>query len=234
MSTMSPTRWERDLLDVAVLTDPVRRTLYEYVTSSPMPVGRDEAARAAGISRSLAAFHLDRLVEAGLLVPEFARLSGRTGPGAGRPAKLYRRASRTFAVSVPPRDYEVPARVLAESVSASARSREDAFEQARTRGVAAGQEVRRRATGRGRKRLLAALHDALRDQGFEPRVESPQKVRLSNCPFDSLSRDFTDLMCGMNHAMLQGMVEGLGVPGVTAELQPEPGSCCVRVRLEER
>jgi len=229
---MSETRLERDLLDVAALVEPVRRELYAYVAASPGPVGRDEAARAVGISRSLAAFHLDRLEDAGLLATEYARLTGRTGPGAGRPAKLYRRAPRAIAVSIPPRDYEVPARLLAAAVTESTTSREAAIDQARARGRRLGEEVRRGERSTGRKRLVAALEVALRDQGFEPKREGPGEVRLSNCPFDLLSRDFTDLMCGMNHAMLEGMVDGLGVPGLKAVLDPEVGSCCVRLRVE--
>src|SRR5690348_17436989 len=91
---------------VALLEEPKRRQLYDVVAASPSPVGRDEAAAAAGISRELAAFHLDRMAAAGLLATEYRRLGNRRGPGAGRPAKLYRRADREISVSLPARDYE--------------------------------------------------------------------------------------------------------------------------------
>ncbi len=98
---------------VATLAEPTRRRLYDLVVASREPVGRDDAVTALGISRELAAFHLDRLVEVGLLQTEFRRRSGRTGPGAGRPAKFYRRADRDLEVSLPPRHYERAADLMA-------------------------------------------------------------------------------------------------------------------------
>src|SRR6476660_3406874 len=104
-----------DLHAIASLDEPARRALYEWVASSGRAVGRDEAAAAAGVSRALAAFHLDRLVKDGLLIPEYRRLSGRTGPGAGRPAKLYRRAPREVSVTLPARRSETAARPRSRS-----------------------------------------------------------------------------------------------------------------------
>src|SRR5579862_7904258 len=107
----------RDLASVSSLEDPVRRRLYDIVSSRPEPVGRDEAAAVAGIGRPLAAYHLDKLVESGLLTVTYQRLGERSGPGAGRPAKLYARSDREFAVSVPPRDYELAAQVMAQALA---------------------------------------------------------------------------------------------------------------------
>src|SRR5580658_3146020 len=98
---------DTDLASVSSLDDPLRRRLYEVVARRTEPVCRDEAAAAAGIGRALAVYHLDKLVEAGLLEATYARPAGRTGPGAGRPAKLYARSDREFAVTVPPREYEL-------------------------------------------------------------------------------------------------------------------------------
>ena len=102
-----------DIEAIALLDEPARRAVYEWVVARQRPVGRDETAAGVGISRALAAFHLDRLAEGGLLETEFRRLTGRTGPGAGRPAKLYRRADREIAVSLPERRYDVAADLLA-------------------------------------------------------------------------------------------------------------------------
>ncbi len=215
---------------MALLTEPVRRELYDYVAARPTAVGRDEAAREVGVSRSLAAFHLDRLVEAGLLDTEYLRLSGRTGPGAGRPSKLYRRSAREFGVSIPPRDYEVPARLLAGVMSGPTPSLEAAIERARVAGLKLGETLRRQERRKSRKRLVASLRVALRDHGFDPQPEGKKELRLGNCPFDSLAREYTSLMCGMNHAMMSGVARGLKVPGVEAVLDPQPGSCCVRFR----
>src|SRR5215218_6815979 len=109
-----------DVAAVGLLDDPVRRRLYDHVAMSGRPVGRDEAAKAAGIARTLAAYHLDKLADAGLLTVTFERRSGRGGPGAGRPAKLYTRSARDVAVSVPPRDYGLAARLLAEAAAGDA------------------------------------------------------------------------------------------------------------------
>jgi predicted ArsR family transcriptional regulator len=227
---MGERRLERDLPGLALLAEPVRRELYEYVAGSGRAVGRDEAAREVGVSRSLAAFHLDRLAEAGLLETGQARLSGRTGPGAGRPSKLYRRAAREFRVSIPLRDYEMPARLLADVMTGPDPSPERAKERARIAGLDLGAMVRRQERSRSRKRLLTGLRTVLSESGFDPRPEGRHELRLGNCPFHSLAQEFTGLMCDMNHAMLDGVVEGLGVPGVEASLDRQPGSCCVRFR----
>src|SRR5215469_9684003 len=107
----------RDLASVSSLEDPVRRRLYDIVSARPEPVSRDDAAAAAGIGRPLAAYHLDKLVESGLLAVTYQRLTERSGPGAGRPAKLYARSDREFAVSVPPRDYELAAQILVQALA---------------------------------------------------------------------------------------------------------------------
>src|SRR6266550_5151777 len=91
---------------IAALADPVRRALYLFVARGPGQVSRDRAARGVRISRALAAFHLDKLVRHGLLEASYRRLGKRRGPGAGRPAKLYRRSGLQLQVSLPPREYE--------------------------------------------------------------------------------------------------------------------------------
>ena len=220
---------------VAALAEPTRRALYELVAASTEAVGRDDAAAASGISRELAAFHLDRLVEAGLLQTEFRRRSGRTGPGAGRPAKLYRRAGRDIAVSLPARRYERAADLMASALQRLPRGSgiEAAARTARERGTSIGSEARRRAGGRlGRTRARAALLDVLRGAGYEPDVEADGTVCLRNCPYDALVADHRDVTCGMNLAWAEGVIDGLRAPGVRAELAPEPGRCCVVLRAE--
>ncbi len=215
---------------VAVLAEPTRRALYELVTASRQPVGRDDAVAALGISRELAAFHLDRLVAAGLLQTEYRRRSGRTGPGAGRPAKLYRRADRVVEVSLPPRRYDLAADFMATALGRLGHGSgvEALAGVARERGTAVGLAARRQAGPRaGRRRSLAWLVDVLRGAGFEPDLEADGRVCLRNCPYEALTADHRDLTCGMNLAWAEGVVDGLAVPKVKAELAPEPGRCCV-------
>ncbi|KOX11192.1 transcriptional regulator [Streptomyces sp. NRRL B-3648] len=194
---------------MGTLSDPVRRRLYRHVAAAPEEVGRDAAAEAAGISRSLAAFHLDKLVEAGLLAVSFRRLSGRTGPGAGRPAKLYRRAEGEHAVSVPPRSYGDAGRLLAEVVENAGLDREL---QAAARSAGAAQPAARAGD------VVAAL----RARGYEP-FRDGETLRLRNCPFHALATEFPALICGMNLALIEGLVTEPWSPA----MDPCPGGCCV-------
>ena len=218
--------------DVAVLAEPVRRRLYQHVASQQEPVGRDAAAAAAGISRALAAFHLDRLVEAGLLDVTYRRLSGRTGPGAGRPSKLYARSSREVALSLPARRYDLAARLFAEALRRGMTGDQvtaDALDDvARDFGRALGEEARRRAGPRpGRRAMLDGAMSVLAESGFEPATGSEDVVVLRNCPFDAIAQTHRDVVCGMNRSLMHGVIAGLRASGVHAELDPQPGMCCV-------
>jgi predicted ArsR family transcriptional regulator len=226
--------WTHDVAGIAALADPLRRTLYRYVARSPEPVGREEAARAAGVPVPTARFHLDRMVDDGLLEVDFRRLTGRSGPGAGRPAKLYRRAARTFAVSLPERHYDLLSEVLADAAAASIEGRvpvdEVAPAVARRRGRGLGEERARDVAGEvGEGRPLEGLAAVLEDVGYEPRVEDSRMV-LENCPFDRVAREHTALVCGLNLDFVCGVVEGLGCADVHATLEPSPGRCCVSAR----
>ena len=224
------------LAGLAALDDPVRRALYLHVAAAADEVSRDAAARAAGISRSLAGFHLDRLVAEGLLEATFRRLSGRAGPGAGRPAKLYRRSGRQIDVTLPRRRYELAARLLADAVDARAAeaAREALAAAARERGADLGREARDAAgADADPERRLGALVAALAAQGYEPELAEGE-LRLRNCPFHALVREHTQLVCGMNLALLEGVVEGLGTGDAVPELAPRPGLCCVRLALAPR
>ncbi|MBB6118380.1 helix-turn-helix transcriptional regulator [Nocardiopsis algeriensis] len=198
------------------LADPLRRRLYEYVADSGGEVSRGEAAEALGIRRTLAAHHLDRLEEAGLLEVERRRVNGREGPGAGRPAKLYRRAGHQLSLHLPPREYELAAHVLAEAVE-----RHGAEEAVH---AAAREEGRRLGAGSG----AGSVEELLRERGYEPE-EAGDDVRMRNCPFHTLARAFPPLACGLNLELLRGMLEGLGEDGDRARMAPRTEGCCVAV-----
>lgn len=205
-----------------MLGDPVRRGLYRHVAGSPGEVGREAAAEAAGISRSLAAFHLDKLVEAGLLEVCFRRLSGRSGPGAGRPAKLYRRAEGEHAVSVPSRSYGTAGRLLAEVVEQAGL---DGALQAAAR--AAG-EAEGGASGGG-----SDPEEVLRSCGYEPFWDDGT-LRLHNCPFHALAAQFPALVCGMNLAGIEGLLAGLPEGREwRAAMDPIPQGCCVALEVTD-
>jgi predicted ArsR family transcriptional regulator len=214
----------QDLASLSSLDDPLRRRLYEVVTSHPGPVSRDEAASEAGIGRALAVYHLDKLVESGLLTASYARPPGRRGPGAGRPAKVYARSDREFAVTVPPREYELAARLLLQAVEAdpSARSRAVLAEAARGLGTELGSAFERDAGERDVKGVLT-------QQGYEPCDGADGVIRLRNCPFHQLTEQHREVVCGMNLALVEGLVEGLGADGLHPVLDPQPGHCCVTI-----
>ena len=215
---------------IGALADDTRRALYEYVVAQPGPVGREQASAAVGIAQHNVNFHLDRLVDEGLLEVEFRRLSGRSGPGAGRPSKLYRRAARQFEVSLPPRRYDIVGDILAAAVTRAEGGTslpESLQEAARSEGLDLG----RSAGGVDTTVPLQALADVLGSQGYEPQV-TEDTVVLANCPFDALAQKHTALVCGLNRDFVQGVAEGLGCDGVAACLEPEPGRCCVTARAE--
>ena len=227
-----PAALDDELTAIGSLQEPVRRSLYLYVVAQPGEVSREEAASAVGVQRTLAAFHLDKLVEAGVLEVTFRRLTGRTGPGAGRPAKLYRRSSAEHSVTLPPRQYDLAAELLAQAVDeAGERSaRESLVGVAHRFGQQLGQEVRAGLSARaGRERRMTALAAVLGRHGYEPRCEG-RAIRLGNCPFHALSETHRDLVCGMNLSLLEGVVDGMEAGDLEARPDPpQPGECCVRV-----
>ena len=207
---------------IGVLADDTRRALYEYVVAQPEAVGREQAADALDLPLHRATFHLDRLVGQGLLEVEFRRLSGRTGPGAGRPSKLYRRSGQEFAVSLPERRYDLVGDILAAAVDRAIGGAELARaldECAREEGVDLGEAASHAGVS------PAALAEVLAGQGYEPRLQDGTIV-LANCPFAALARKHTDLVCGLNRTFVQGVADGLRCD-VTARLEPDPERCCV-------
>lgn len=225
---MTEDTFARHVIKLGTLADPVRRALYHFVADQPGAVSRDQAADGIDVPRHTAKFHLDRLVDAGLLVTEFRRLTGRTGPGAGRPAKLYRRSRKEVAVSLPHRRYDLAAAVLADAVERSLGGAElgtaldDAAREAGSRAAAAAPPGDPGAAG------LDRVADALAPFGYEPRVE--ELLTLQNCPFDRLVGDHADLVCGLNLVFVDAVAGALGCSGVRTGSAPAGRGCCVSVR----
>ncbi len=208
---------QRVIAAISSINDPTRRALYDLVIER-QPLARDDAADALGLPRSTVAFHLDRLVDAGLLATTTERRSGRTGPGAGRPAKLYSLASGEVAVSVPPRQYDLMADVLATAIETVGDIEPPAAavqRVARARGREAG--------GDGR-----TLDDVLVETGYRP-VSDDDGTILRNCPFHALAADHRGLVCAANHAFLCGVAEMTGVAPSSVVLEPAASTCCVRI-----
>ena len=224
---------------IAALADPLRRRLYSLVRGAGRPVSRDQAADATGISRSLAAFHLDKLVDRGLLTFDYARPEGRTGPGAGRPSKVYEPSDVEVEVSIPERQYDVIGKLLVDSIMAEpgrAARAEVAANVAAREGHRIGEEVRRELRMRppGTERALAATAGILRDRGYEPYPAENGSLRLRSCPFHAVARHAPDLVCRMNREFIDGIVRGIGNETLEASLEPTPGQCCVVLRPRPR
>ena len=221
---------------VGALAEPARRALYLFVVAQPEPVSRDQAAAGAGLPRHTAKFHLDKLVDEGLLETEFRRLSGRAGPGAGRPSKLYRRSARQVAVSLPDRRYELAGQVLARALEDAAREGGQVLDAVRRAATETGRNLGAQARAEGsaatERTALDSLATVLAGHGYEPRVEGTAMV-LANCPFHALARDHTQLVCGMNLEVIGALLDELGHEDVEARLDPAPGRCCVTLGLRD-
>ena len=213
-----------DVSALSLLDDPVRRALYDWVAAQGRPVGREEAATATKVSRSLATFHLDKLAASGLLGADYRRLTGRVGPGAGRPARVYWRPARDFHVTLPARRYERAAEIFARALERM----DDTTAGAELRAAATelGEEAGRAAAGgpRGpRRRLFGALTSG----GYEPDTDKHGTIRLRNCPFHALVETHRPLVCGANLAFAEGVARAAGVTDMEPVLDPVPGYCCV-------
>ena len=220
----------RQVSTVGALAEPARWRLYQFVAASPEPVSREQAAAGVDMALHSVTFHLDRLVDEGLLDVEYRRLTGRTGPGAGRPSKLYRRADRQVSVSLPERRYELAGDLLAAAVERSLRDGTPVGDAVHEVARAAGVDL---VEGRGEaegdpESDLALVSDVLSELAYEPRVVEGQ-LCLNNCPFDRLAEAHTELVCGMNLSFVEGVLAGLEIKTLRPRLEPDPERCCVKV-----
>lgn len=216
---MEEDRWSA----AAALVDSSRRALYDYVRQQDHPVSREEAAAAHQISRNLAAFHLDKLVESGLLRARYQAPPDRPR-GRGRAPKVYEPARDGLSVTIPERRYRLLAEILADAIAAEPGDAvEAASRHARQQGHELGARYRE-------ANPPVPLPTALAQLGFEPAAAEDGSLLLHNCPFHALATRQTTLVCGLNHAFLSGLVAGLGMPGVRPDLAPRPGACCVQFR----
>jgi predicted ArsR family transcriptional regulator len=223
---------DHNVTGIGMLADPVRRQLYEFVTSQTDPVSRDRAAQAVGVARHQAKFHLDRLEAAGLVETDYVRLSGRTGPGAGRTAKRYRRGSREFTVALPRREYDLAGHIMAEAITDTARTgtpiTEALHKAASAQGVSIAAAVNRVSSAAA---AIEQTLEVLRNHGYEPH-RIAQTVELRNCPFHRLALAHTQLVCQMNHSLITALAESLAPALLHVQLRPGENRCCVSLTEE--
>jgi predicted ArsR family transcriptional regulator len=220
------------LASLALLGEQMRWRLYAYARTARRPVTREEAAASVGISRKLAAFHLDKLVAAGLLQASY---NAPPGPRrAGRAPKIYWPSEAGIEVSIPARRHDLLAGILLDAMLAAgngtdARSAALAAAQAAGRGLGAGERERRRPGQLSAERAVTIAGQILAGDGFEPDRAAPADLRLRNCPFQPLAARNPELVCAISHAYVAGLLDGLGAATAAAVPDPQPGFCCVRL-----
>ena len=222
---------------LASLDDEVRARIYAFLRDEGRALSREDVAAHIRISRKLAAFHLDKLLDRGLLKAHYARPPGRTGPGAGRPAKMYELSGAELEISIPERHYDLMGELLVEAIeteSSTVPARTAALRASRERGRIIGRAARAEhgTRWRNRRRGVPASSETLAGCGFEPVEVRDGEVVLRNCPFRSLAQAAPDLICVMNRAFIEGVIQGVGAPGVRARLTRRPGACCVTLHAD--
>lgn len=234
MTTREGADPDTQLTRLAALGEPIRRLLYRFVANQPDPVSRDQAAEGIGVARHVAKFHLDKLAEDGLLDTDYRRPAGRSGPGAGRPTKLYRPAADEIAVSLPERHYDLAADILAQAVTATQQSGisigEALHAAAHQTGARLGQSDTDRISDEATA-SAATICGLLADHGYEPVTilgnDHQARIMLRNCPFHRLAEAYPDLVCGLNLDLLSGILDSHPDSGLNTRLDPGPGRCCV-------
>ncbi|WP_190989376.1 helix-turn-helix transcriptional regulator [Pseudarthrobacter sulfonivorans] len=212
--------WGRRVAAVASLGDEKRRQLFQLVASSDGAVGRDDAADALGLPRSTASFHLDKLVQDGLLAVEFHKAAGKAGPGSGRPAKMYRPAANEVSASVPDRNYDLAGELLASAIEHSTATGDAVGDSLRLTSYRKGQELAAGAEG---------LTEFMAGEGYEPRPDGDGGLVLANCPFHRLSDGHPDVVCAMNGSFLRGAAAACGEPEDRIAPNSVHGQCCARI-----
>jgi len=208
---------------LAGASDPVREALLRFGLLANRSFSRDEAADAVGLPRTTAAFHLDKLTALGLLGVEYRRRTEKVGPGAGRPAKFYRVVVDEVSASIPERHYDLAGEILSAAVELSDAS-----------GMPIREAMTTVATSRGRSigESAGSLGAALEAGGYEPESEGAD-LTLINCPFHHLAQKNRATICDLNHALLRGVIEGVGENPDRAEFAPSNSHCCVRISPNE-
>lgn len=212
--------WLNRIAAIASLGDEKRRQLFEHVASSADAIGRDDAARALGMPRSTASFHLDRLVQDGLLAVEFQKPAGKAGPGSGRPAKMYRKAEAEIGVFVPDRNYDLAAELMAAAIERATGSGQPVQD---TLLAAAHEKGQAAAAGSG------SLEEFVTAEGYRPQPDADGGMLLTNCPFHRLADGHPAVVCAMNGAFLSGAAAGCGDSEERVVGNNTPGQCCARI-----
>lgn len=196
----------------AALGDPTRRAIYIAVRESAEPVTSASIAEIFGIHPNVARHHLDKLAKDGYLKVSFRRPSGRSGPGAGRPAKCYEPTGKVIDVHFPTKRYDVLVELLVRIIQRVAPEQLTAIaeEVGRDYGRELAAEIG--APGdRGYAEAIRAVAKALTGLGFAAKGDaSHQRLVLSNCPFGEAATGYPEVVCSLDRGIVAGLFESLG------------------------
>ncbi len=195
----------------AVLSDPTRFSIYQYIVSSEAgAVTVQEIAGAFNLHPNVARLHLNKLREIGLLTarPE------KTGHG-GRPSLAYSPSGKALSLHFPPRDYRLLAELLCRALGLLGEQGLQALEEV---GRAYGRQLAEQIYARlplprqevSVEDLLAGAARALSDQGLAARyVHSGESatLRLNNCTFEEVAASHPRLICHLCRGLVQGVLE---------------------------
>jgi predicted ArsR family transcriptional regulator len=222
---------------VAALGAPGALEAIAFARAAGRPFGADEAAAALGCHRSAALRRLDRLEEAGLLVAEYRRPPGRAGPGAGRPAKLFRLAPELAVTEYPPRRYAELVALLSGDAAAPGARRRIGRRYARILAAGAARPPRRRRLDAAVPHLCALLGELGFPAGVEEATAGTARLRVPACPLRPA------VVAGTAAAEIdRGMWEGLAALALSGPLRArcathdclDPAAeCTVTLVLEE-
>lgn len=207
---------------LAGIANPALLEALAFARSRPAPVTAAELAAATGVHRNVAAARLDGLVAAGLLSTSYARRSGRSGPGAGRPAKLYSVVPEMEPIAYPQRRYErLVGRLLEELPAGDRKARLRRVGEDFGRELAAATGLRR---ARSRRAGLEQLCLAAGAAGFQTTLleqsGSGAVIATPTCPLRPLvasEPEAAEIDRGMWAALAEASIAGISAPEIACQ-----------------
>ena len=229
---MDTQQFDRSIGDIAAsLGDPTRRGIDVSVRESAEPSTATQIAELFDIHPNVARHHLDRLASDGYLRVTRQRPPGKTGPGAGRPAKCYEATAKEIAIQFPPRRHELLSELLLRVVERVAP--EDGPQIAEEIGLEYGRELAAQVgmpEEAGFESAVTAVARAMLGVGFEMQaLPDDRRLLTSHCPFGSTAAAHPELVCKLDQGIVRGLMERLHPHGLPVVVTPhdDPGQHCV-------
>lgn len=212
----------------SALGDPTRRAVYIAVREAAEPLTSTDVADLFDIHPNVARHHLDKLANDGYLEVDRRRQSGRSGPGAGRPAKCYSPSGKGIDLHFPSRRHDLLVELLVRIVERSGGS--DAARVAEDVGREYGEELASEIgspADAAYETAVTAIAKAMTGLGFEMSAD-PGAGRLltSSCPFGGAAAQHPEVVCSLDRGIVSGLFAGMSRP-CEPVLHPDPHEACV-------